>query len=710
MSSITNPKRYTFPQDTYYLTRKAFFGAGSELQVYYSAGKSQFRSSGLGEFWAKGRKVMQLVDGGIDVIGKLYLNGVELSSTPGSSTSVAWADVTGKPSTFAPSAHTHDDRYYTETEFNAWFELTGSAPNQYLRAKFPFACDYEIQAWSDTGWLPPSIWDSLPIATVSSLGGIIVGANLTIDVNGVLNASVAGGAGTWGSIGGTLTDQTDLVTALGLKSDTTHNHTGVYQPVHANLTSLAGLSYAATAFVKMTAANTFALDTAVYITAAGNVTLTNKTINASDNTITDTSTSLGDLLKSNGTKFIRMPRGTAGQMLRTNAAATDVEWSVYREVLEAATGLNPLPTLSIPAGILNITGSHTAWFEGVPYIKTTQTVNLTASANGIWYVFYNSIGTLVVQPTPWTIVGGVPICIVYKNGSSYRIFDERHGTNMSSATHEYLHLTRGTAYISGLNVTMANTSINMGGGSYVDEDIYYTITSANPYQVSILYRDASLNWLWTALQNSWWKAGAGGRPQYDNGGTLAELSSNQFGVYYLVATNDVASPIVSLMGQASYGTLAAARAAAYTSLTLGSLPTPEFKVLYKVIVNATASSGTFQEVQDLRSNPQLVGGAPVLTDHGSLAGLTDDDHIQYALLAGRTGDVLKMDTINEVTSAAGVTVDGLVIKDSGVNFANFSILQESGKLVIKYGSTVIASFSSAGYFKALDEVEAFGTP
>lgn len=27
-----------------------------------------------------------------------------------------WDDVTGKPSTFAPSAHTHDDRYYTETE------------------------------------------------------------------------------------------------------------------------------------------------------------------------------------------------------------------------------------------------------------------------------------------------------------------------------------------------------------------------------------------------------------------------------------------------------------------------------------------------------------------------------------------------------------------------------------------------------------------
>lgn len=31
---------------------------------------------------------------------------------------VAWGNVTGKPSTFTPSSHTHDDRYYTESEIN----------------------------------------------------------------------------------------------------------------------------------------------------------------------------------------------------------------------------------------------------------------------------------------------------------------------------------------------------------------------------------------------------------------------------------------------------------------------------------------------------------------------------------------------------------------------------------------------------------------
>ena len=33
-------------------------------------------------------------------------------------TTMAWAKITGKPSTYVPSSHTHDDRYYTESEIN----------------------------------------------------------------------------------------------------------------------------------------------------------------------------------------------------------------------------------------------------------------------------------------------------------------------------------------------------------------------------------------------------------------------------------------------------------------------------------------------------------------------------------------------------------------------------------------------------------------
>lgn len=55
--------------------------------------------------------------------------------------------------------------------------------------------------------------------------------------------------------------------------------------------------------------------------------LTNKTFNASNNTLTDTSTAVGDILKSNGTNFVRFGRGTSLQVLRTNSGATDLEWA-----------------------------------------------------------------------------------------------------------------------------------------------------------------------------------------------------------------------------------------------------------------------------------------------------------------------------------------------------------------------------------------------
>lgn len=43
---------------------------------------------------------------------------VKYATIAGSAGSVAWGNVSGKPSSYTPSSHTHDDRYYTETEIN----------------------------------------------------------------------------------------------------------------------------------------------------------------------------------------------------------------------------------------------------------------------------------------------------------------------------------------------------------------------------------------------------------------------------------------------------------------------------------------------------------------------------------------------------------------------------------------------------------------
>ena len=47
---------------------------------------------------------------------------IELKKKAPSSHTHGWGDVTGKPGSFPPSSHTHDDRYYTESEINEKFK------------------------------------------------------------------------------------------------------------------------------------------------------------------------------------------------------------------------------------------------------------------------------------------------------------------------------------------------------------------------------------------------------------------------------------------------------------------------------------------------------------------------------------------------------------------------------------------------------------
>lgn len=55
-----------------------------------------------------------------------------LSGNAASASSVAWSGVTGKPSTFTPSSHTHDDRYYTESEINS--KLSGKSDTNHTHS------------------------------------------------------------------------------------------------------------------------------------------------------------------------------------------------------------------------------------------------------------------------------------------------------------------------------------------------------------------------------------------------------------------------------------------------------------------------------------------------------------------------------------------------------------------------------------------------
>ena len=79
---------------------------------------------------------------------------------------------------------------------NEYFEIVNPGQaNEYIKAKAPFASVGEIQAWSNDGDFPPSIWDSLPIASSTVLGAVKLSSDFTIDVNGVLSVNGDIGSG-----------------------------------------------------------------------------------------------------------------------------------------------------------------------------------------------------------------------------------------------------------------------------------------------------------------------------------------------------------------------------------------------------------------------------------------------------------------------------------------------------------------------------------
>jgi hypothetical protein len=89
-----------------------------------------------------------------------------------------------------------------------------------------------------------------------------------------------------------------------------------------------------------------------------------------------------------------------------------------------------------------------------------------------------------------------------------------------------------------------------------------------------------------------------------------------------------------------------------------------------------------------------------VTDHGALTGLTpDDDHTQYARLAGRAGDALIIDTVNEQTLDNGVSVEGVTLKDGNIlidtGLGSQGTLNEAG-LTRSSAALVQFQFSNSG--------------
>ena len=229
----------------------------------------------------------------------------------GEAGSVDWDNINNKPSSFTPSTHTHDDRYYTETEINTKLNsksntdhthsnyastittsgtgnavtsisqsgntitvTKGATYNNYTHptnhpasiitqdATHRFITDTERTNWNDAnskkhshsnkGYLDiinqnlattnevnfksvkttgdiiaystGTTSEKYPIASKTALGCVKVGSGLSVSSDGTISATGTTGGGKWGEITGTLSNQSDLQTALNGKANSSHTH------------------------------------------------------------------------------------------------------------------------------------------------------------------------------------------------------------------------------------------------------------------------------------------------------------------------------------------------------------------------------------------------------------------------------------------------------------------------------------------------------
>lgn len=243
--------------------------------------------------------------------------------------------------------------------------------------------------------------------------------------------------------------------------------------------------------------------------------------------------------------------------------------------------------------------SFSFWTGGTKYTKsTTESVAIT-NDNILSYVYYDTTGVLTASTTSWDILSNtVPVHMVYRYGSLYKRYEERHSYIRNRTWHEWAHNTVGTRYRSGLGGTFTNSTFSIDSGSVSDEDITLSIATATT--CTLMYRATGATYM--AFENNIstpYKLNAGVL-QYDNAGTLTNVSNNNFVPMWIYATNAASDdyPIHIVVGQAQYTTIANARNAPLPAIP--SVPTREWKLIYRAIYQRTTGGIVFSEAADYR--------------------------------------------------------------------------------------------------------------
>ena len=354
------------------------------------------------------------------------------------------------------------------------------------------------------------------------------------------------------------------------------------------------------------------------------------------------------------------------------------------------------------------------WTKGNRRVYTSaQTVSIGVTpATGIYYIYFDASGTLSYKTTYFTWDSDTPIAYVYWNANTSKaefVADERHGIVLDWATHEYLHRTRGAVIAEGFsasNFTItgdgssdADAKLDISDGTFFDEDLEVNIThSAAPTtgtftqilqgnaEIPVFYQSGSSgSWIKDPATEFPVKYTLGERIRYNllSGGNwiTQQIDNNKYGVSWIVATNDIYTPVICILGQEQYQNIGDAEQVLFGDLSLPGFPVVEFRPLWKLIYHTSDSytntiKSRLEGVLDLREISSSAAGK-IVSDHGLLSGLSDDDHSQYVhtsidrtITANHTitGDLTLSGGLKDLSNSYGISGQSLVSTGAGVEW------------------------------------------
>ena len=323
---------------------------------------------------------------------------------------------------------------------------------------------------------------------------------------------------------------------------------------------------------------------------------------------------------------------------------------------------NASRTVSIQPNANEGNAEFVIFVAGSKVVKTSEESVTLPQSPGIYYIYYNQNYVLTYSTTVFDFHYDVPVAIVVL-GESLEVLhfgDERHGIVMDWATHSYLHRVNGTQILKG-GFTAGNYTTGgdgtqdsqarfaLSGGTIFDEDNDYLIThSDTPTEEGEQYLNPNVRLPVFYRSGGHWEKSSvtdyaalieSGVPQYNsvssNVWSTSDVGNNKYFPVYIVATNNIYTPIVAILGQREDSNLANAISNnIYSGLDLSGMPANEFAPLYRIIFKhsnnySNTTKLTIEDVSSIKVTGGSSGSATSNNDHGNMVGLSDDDHLQY---------------------------------------------------------------------------------